>query len=318
MAYSGTSAPGGTPATPYTPGEHYDATRGITLAQFESLEGMAKSVPVERGFFVQPQAIIRSIIVVNLCGKDICSVLNKDKKVDKNLPAARENEKELNAFFLPNGESSHFVVPPHCYNISVSEWVNSENGNKKLLTREGFSLYEVANKIVTYIDGDTQGLVEDNVKSADLGQYAWFSNQSSVDLLLKVTKTSTAYQKPAEQIMKEKQSRNPDNGGEVIRTVNIEAGGTWHFKSPPRCFTVRAIETPRDEYGNDDDLMGRNDHCPTQNDYVELACSTARGGDVVVFLAGTGRNAGIMAKTYRAGEVKFVNSDIVLTSRVAS
>lgn len=123
------------PGTPYVPGEFFDVTRGITRRQFESDAGCAKSVPYEDGFFSNPLAIHRSIGVVNLSGKDVSVVLDKDKRINKCLPSSRENESELNGFLLLNGSSSHFTVPPFCYHITVNEWVESELGGKKMVNK---------------------------------------------------------------------------------------------------------------------------------------------------------------------------------------
>jgi len=303
------------PGTFYVPSEFYDCTRGTTQSIFEAAGGMAKSVPYEDGFISCPSALHRSVGCVNISGKDISVVLNRDKRVNKDLPTARENEKEINGFFLPNGESSHFNIPPFCYHVTVSEFVESENGGKKWLTREGFPLTQIQDQVITYSDGAAEGVVDDAISTGHLGHYAWVNNYTLNRIQVTVSKSATAYPQSRAQIQESKVSRQPDKGGEIVEQVEICAGATWHFKLPPRLYTMRALEPPSIENGQDS-IMGQDSRVPAVTDYVQLCESNCVAGQIVVFLADTARNGGIRCKTYNAGELKLVSSTIVQTARV--
>jgi len=305
----------GSPGTPYIPGEFYDATRGLTKSQFESPTGCAKSVPYEEGFFRDPTAVHRSIGVVNLSGKDISVVCDRDKRVNKALPAARENEKELNGFFLPNGESSHFSIPPWCFHVTVSEFVESENGGKKWLTRQGFEMASIQNQVITYTEGEAEGTVQDATSTGHLGNFAWINNYTNNRLSVSITKSASAYPQSPDSIQQTKTSRAPDTGGQIVEKREICAGGSWHFRSPARLYTIRALEPPSIEDGCDS-IMGEDSRVPDVTDYVELTEANAIAGQIVVFLAAGSRNGCINAKAYNCAELKLVSSDIVQTTRV--
>jgi len=265
--------------------------------------------------FRDPTAAQRAIVVINLSGKNLSVVLDRDKRINKNLPSVRENETELNGFYLPSGESSHFVVPPFCYNVSVTQYSEGENGAKKTLTREGFQLATLENKTITYYDGSAQGIVNETLGNGNLGHYAYITNNSSHRLNVRITKTATAYGPSVAEIAAAKQSRLPDTGGEVIKEFNICVGGVWHFKPPVRLYTVRALEPPSLANGaGDDPLVGDNTKVPTIESYVELAESNARSAQTVVFLSNPSRNGNVVAVTYNTNELKMINADIVQTS----
>jgi hypothetical protein len=305
----------GFPGTPYIPGKFYDATRGLTRSQFESPSGCAKAALVEKGFLREPSSTARAIIVCNLSGIDINVVCDREKRVNKSLPAVRENENEINGFLVPNGSSGHFNIPPWCYDITVGEFVVSENGGKKWLTRQGFQMAELANKTITYRDGQAQGTAEVTTTTGNQGNYAYINNYSSNPISVIVTKSTCAYSQSDEEIQQSKESRQPDTGGEKAEARHINIGGEWHFKQPPRKFTIRALETPSESEGNNYSLMGENSRVPDATDYVELCAADAVAGQVVVFLASGSRSGAIIAKTYNVGEIKLVDSDIALTSR---
>jgi hypothetical protein len=305
----------GSPGTPYIPGQFYDATRGLTKSQFESPSGASKAVPYEDGFLSDPSALHRSIGVVNLSGKDISVVCDRDKRINKTLPAARENEKEINGFFLPHGEASHFNIPPWCYHVTVSEFVESENGGKKWLTRQGFEMAAIQNQVITFNEGEAEGTVTDATATGHLGHFAWVNNYTNNRLQVTITKATTAYAQSSAQIQESKVSRAPDRGGDIVERREICAGGQWHFRIPPRLYTIRALEPPSTEDGADQ-IMGQDSRVPDVSDYVLLAESNAVAGQIVVFLAAGSRNGCIQAKTYNSAELKLVESTIVQTSRV--
>lgn len=303
-----------TPGTPYVPGVVYDATRGITKSQFEAPSGMAKAVPAEDGFLREPSALHRAIGVTNLSGQDLTVVCDRDKRINKEKPAVRENEKEINGFFLPNGSSGHFSIPPFCHHVSVSEFVESEDGGVKKLTRQGFELASLQNKVITYNPGEGQGLTTDAISTANIDHFGWVNNYTDHTLEVKITKSITAYAPSQDEIKAAKKSRVPDNGAEPVETKHIKPGGQWHFKTPPRIYTIRALQPPSEDDGVDS-IMADNTRVPPDTDYVQLAEENARAAQWVIFFADSARNGYIVAKTYNDGELKLVNSDIVVNAR---
>lgn len=186
---------------------------------------------------------------------------------------------------------------------------------KKWLTRQGFELAFVQNKTITYSDGDGEGVVTDSVCNANLNHYAYIQNNTENQLKILVTKSVCAYGQSQEQILAAKRSRRPDKGGEIVEQATVCPAGTWHFKMPRRWYTLRALETPREQGGGDETIMGNNDRVPSVTNYVQLAESNCRAGQIVVLLANTSRNGCIDATTYNANEIKIVKSDIVQTGR---
>lgn len=302
------------PGTPYVPGSYLDATRGLTISQFESVNGLYKAIPAEDGFLRDPVALQRAIVVCNYTGTDLSVVCDRDKRINKDRPAVRENEKELNAMLLPNGTSSHFNIPPFCFHVTVSEFVISENGGQKWVTREGFPLTDIANQNITYRNGEAEGLTSSSANTANLDNYAYVNNYSTNSIKVSITKSATAYAPSEEEIIETKMSRLPDTGGEIQEENHIRPGGGWHFKQPPRKYTIRAMETLA-EMDGESTIMGDNSRVPDISNYIQLAETNAVAGQVVVFFADHSRNGGIRAKTYNCGEIKLVKSDIVQTNR---
>jgi len=304
-----------TPGTAYIPGEFYDATRGITLPQFTSDQDISKSIPAEDGFIRNPGAKHHAVLVANLSGKDLCVVLDRAKPINHTVPMYRENEREVNGFYLPNGESSHFNIPPFCYHVTVTQFVESENGGRKILTREGFPLMSIQDQVITYVNGEAQGIVKSIESTAHINHYAILNNFTSYRLTVTITKSTTAYGQSPEEVAASKVSRLPDRGGDPVETNAICAGGSWHFKAPPRLYTCRALQ-PNSISTGTDRIMGQgNDRVPGMDDYVELSAVNCMGGQVVVFLADVSRNGQILGKTYNAGEIKLVKSTIVQTEQ---
>lgn len=299
------------PASLYQPGQYYDASKGMTVTQFEDPRDVAKACVVESGFLRDPGAFAKAIVVANFSGQDLIFACDKPKRVNRNLPFVRENEAELDAFAVPNGCSSHFNVPPSCFILSVKQKVLTENGRDQYESRQGFEFSSLRDKVVTYNEGDENGVITACTANGHLGGYTYIKNDTDRPISVKVTKTTTAYVQSPDELIESRQSRVPDGGGQVVHKQVIESGGMWHVKNTRIGWIVRALQT---EQENDDNpLVSAGMGIPSNDSYVELGNASARNGDFVIAFADASRNGAIRLKTYLASEIKPVDSDISVT-----
>jgi len=277
------------------------------------------AIPREEGFNRDPEAVARCIQVVNLCGRKIVVVLDKDKRLNPSLPSFRENETEINGFLLPRGCASHFPVPPWNYHVTVKQFVITENGTKKWLSRIGFQLKDLVNKVITFDIGSADGLITSSITTANINHFTVFTNYTENRIQVSVTKSRTAYAQSQEEIAAQKISRKPDKGGQPVQVFDICAYASWHVKLPCRLWTVRGLQPTDVSVGvGEEQVFHEVDDVPDKNNYGLLTETNARAGQVVVFLADISRNGGVIAVAYPAGQLKPVDGDIVDVGPVES
>jgi len=306
-----------TAPTVYLPNKYYSSTIAWTPTMFNDLNNGAKAIIVEQGFIRDPGAAHEAIITVNLCGMDLYAVLDRNLRVNSYKKSDRENQKELQGYLLPVGSSSHFVVPPFSFTVSVSQFVIDERGGKKWLTADGFKMADVSNQIITYKNGDANGLLKSSTSSANINHYCIIQNRSSYKIKVTITKSATAYEQSAAEVAASKSDRSIDQGSQVVDCKNIESKGNWHFLNPPTTYTVRGLQTRSEDDGLLS-LVTANGVEPEVSDYVELASTTAQAGNAVIFLADISNNGRILALTYDIGLLKFVDGDIIDTGRTSA
>jgi hypothetical protein len=303
--------------TPYVVGQYWNGSKGATLAEFESKTGFAMSTVVESGFLRDPSSVAHAVIAVNLAGQDIIVALDKAKAQNKNFPNVRENEREVNAFRLDAGTSSHFNVGYRAYIVHICEYVESEKGSRKRLTGEGLRLSDLENMTITIVDGEQQGLVDLTTNNANTDNYCYIENNTTRPIIITAVKDNTAYAKSNEEIQQAKMNRLPDRGGDIAFERLIKAGATAHIRPPERLFICRALQT-EDQYvvpTEDSDMIVMHSRIPPKTDYAQEAEVQTTAGKIVIFFQDTRRNGSVIGKSYKPNELKFVDSDIAITKQ---
>jgi len=239
-------------------------------------------------------------------------ILSSQKLLDQRLPSSRENQKELAGSPLENGTARWFIVPPFNQLVTVTQHTQDEKGNVVPITREGFLLHTVRDKVITYEEGTSEGSVQDNVTQHVLGHYAYIKN--ATDDIINVNITSVPPPPTDACIEMSLNSRRTDHGGRLIESKFIRPGGTLHFLQPARKFTVRAIETKEQQDFGTDQMMGIDTVVPSNDNYVEEAVAECRVADAVFFLKPIVPNGPIDPYVTRLANVRKVESNIVRDS----
>jgi len=303
----------------YVPGDKIDVTEGITEAEFSRVESLSKAIPVEDGFNRCPKAAQEAIIIVNYTMEDIVVVLDCKEKLNSDGLDCRENSTELNGFKLPKGHSSHFVAPHARYHYWISEWVNTENGNKKKITGSAKPIKTIQNLYVDVKNFSQDGLVNDSLDYNNRQKlYSIIKNSTTNEIRFTIKQELTAYPLSLdEEAQIKKDTASVDSGGNTILDIRIEPGAEFHFLRSQEYYWVRAIQSPSRTFIEETNTPNNHplgyvvDGVPAKEAYSQLAQIEAIGGQVIVFLLSNDRKY-IVPKRFNFKELKKVSGSIIV------
>lgn len=302
----------GTPtvASQYIPGYRYDA-HGMTQREFETK--YAKAIPVEDGIIRDAEAAAKSIIVFNASSNYVDISVARDEPLNPEFPNARWNEKEVAAFPLPQGRSSHVPLSPECYIITVGEYVLGQGGQRFFLSDKGFKLSELENVAVIVKSGQRSGKLEFIINAnAEQEEFFTMRNNTTRPITARIVREATAYAPSPQELEEQLKSRKPDRGGNLIAEVTILPKAKWTFRQPVLEYVVRALQPFNDQAVKSNSTVYRATIAPT-DDYVDQAMNKATIGDTAIIFDTPNRDGSIEVVIYQSSELKFVNGDIVIT-----
>lgn len=302
----------GTPTTTsqYVPGWRYDV-HGMTQREFETK--YAKAIPAEAGMIREPEAAAKSLIVCNLSSDYVDISVAKDEPLNPRFPPTRWNEKEVAAFPLPRGRSTHVPLSPECYIVTVGEYVIGQAGSTYYVSSKGFKLAELENVAVIAKSGLRSGQIEYIINAnAEQENYFTFTNNTTRPLTAIIVRENTAYKPSQQELENQLKSRKPDNGGNKIAEVTILPKAKWTYKNPILEYTVRALQPFNDQIESSNGTVYQATIAPT-DDYVDQAQNKATIGDTAIVFDLPNRDGSVEIVVYQTSELKFVSGDIVVT-----
>jgi len=146
---------------------------------------------------------------------------------------------------------------------------------------------------------------------ANLHEFAWIINKTGWPLQVTITKTTPLWQKDAAEIQREKRSRQPDRGAQLVAQEEISNNATWHFKRL-EYFYVRALQTWGQSHDGKTKYFAPGVSAAPIVDYVELFNVKTAPGRVVVFFQATDR-VSVVGKSYSWNQCKAVDDDLAIT-----
>jgi len=272
-------------------------------------------VAIPDRFFNDLTIIGTAIMVFNYSGQALWVVLD-EKKCDgeKRLTDAREDDVELNGFFLGRGKCVGIPQYPHYYIVSVRAFAIGEDGIRQYWdSRIGFKLTKIEGKTITIVEGKPRGTISYKLSSYQGTNFCIVVNKVGRPLHVEIEKPKDSGPDEGQEQDQQRIDRGPDGGGIVVQEITVEEDGEWHFRNPPDVVEVRFLQKRFMEYNRHH--VASDASVPSQSNYIELAKTEATTGTYAGAFKVDGSVGSIEAKTYDAKDIKPVNSRIALRGR---